>query len=338
MRGPGGERGPRVEQRAGLGEPVGHRLGGGAGQGRDRGYGASQVAGVERSARAGQHAGGGVADDDVVTLADGDEVLGAQPDTIEQRQPVGGGPGRCQSRGRGGGEGEDQLCLGGGLGGGEAGERGRRALEGAERLAGVRARSWRPGSGRRGRRLSPGRSAEPPRHRAGGRGRLARFDRGLSGRRSATGGARGRQVCLCSSAVIRAVSGPRSGGVDASGGRCSRAFRRASIELKVGRGPRCRRGAALQAGQPGLQFVELSGERVDAGGSRAAGQRMLPDPEQADGQDDEADAGQPGQQMMRRRRGGNRWLRDRFGRRLGERFRQWFGGGFTHRSSASIAS
>ena len=73
----------------------------------------------------------------MVTLADGDEVLGAQPDTVEQRQPVGGGPGRRQGCGRGGGEGEDQLCLGGGLRGGEAGERGWRALEGAERLAGV---------------------------------------------------------------------------------------------------------------------------------------------------------------------------------------------------------
>ncbi len=43
--------------------------------------------------------------------------------------------------------------------------------------------------------------------------------------------------------------------------------------------------------------------------------------------------------MVRRRRGGHRRLRNRFGRRrLGEQFRQWFGGGFTHRSSASIAS
>ena len=146
-------------------------LGGGAGQAGDRGHGASQVAGVERSARAGQHAGGGVADDDAVALADGDEVLGAQPDAVEQRLSVGGGPGGRQGRGARLAGRRGELCLGGGLRGGEAGERRRRAWQVAERLAGVERDPGGLDLGGAAGGFLQGGEAGLRRHRAGGRGR-----------------------------------------------------------------------------------------------------------------------------------------------------------------------
>ena len=274
---------------------------------------AGKVAGLQSGTGMLQHAGGRIADQHAIALADGDEVLRLGPQARQQRLAFGWPDARPPApRARPAGNARRSAASVGGAASANRASAGGAPGRSPSFWPAASASGWPactsgdPASGL----LARGEAAFVRVQPAGpGRPALAPAGGSPVRRACASSGAR-FGGCRCSSAARRLSSGARSGAGAAAppcgGGRCSRAVTRAVS------GPRSgdlRRRALLQSGHAGFQRAELARQGIGLLGSGRRNGGMPPDPDQPGRQDQEAGGGQPGKQEVppRRRRGRRRW-------------------------------